>query len=423
MKGYEAVAEALKNCADTLYTVPGYPVTEIGKLSSARVVINEKTALEYALGDSLSGRRSVVIVKNVGMNALSDPLINATTQGLISGVVVVAGDDPEALFSQNAQDSRYYGEIAQCPVIEPDGETLFAAVASAFETSERFSRIAILRVTPPLLEADIEPGEVVQMIRKGRLAERDLTIAGRVTRAEKGTAGLFAWAQRSSLNRISGGDAGVGAAAGTSRIIIPYPPPSIPSGGRIIEIGRPFFREHHQLLPPAVGRVTERFTDRGFFRTFCQKCPFKPLFSILLERKVSVIPDIGCSLLLLNPPYSIGVASYCLGSSVATAAKSTGVAVIGDGALLHSGLNSLIDCSEKGYDLMVIVLANQCMAMTGGQSTYDIRRYLAWADPVVVEAEDTSALSDALSAKRKGLTIIIVPGSCPEDACYEKVEC
>jgi Indolepyruvate ferredoxin oxidoreductase, alpha and beta subunits len=150
MKGYEAVAEALRDCVDTIYTVPGYPVTEIGDCVSALMVINEKTALEYALGDSLSGRRSCVIVKHVGMNALCDPLINATTQGLVSGVVIIAGDDPEALFSQNAQDSRYFGELAQCPVIEPDRETLSAAVAAAFEASERFSRVAILRITPTL---------------------------------------------------------------------------------------------------------------------------------------------------------------------------------------------------------------------------------------------------------------------------------
>ena len=56
--------------------------------------MNEKTALEYALGDSLSGRRAAVIIKNVGLNACADPLLQATAQGLICGVVIVAGDDP-----------------------------------------------------------------------------------------------------------------------------------------------------------------------------------------------------------------------------------------------------------------------------------------------------------------------------------------
>jgi TPP-dependent indolepyruvate ferredoxin oxidoreductase alpha subunit len=53
------------------------------------VVINEKVALEYGLGDSLSEKRSVIIIKNVGLNVCADPLVNATTQGLRSGVVIV----------------------------------------------------------------------------------------------------------------------------------------------------------------------------------------------------------------------------------------------------------------------------------------------------------------------------------------------
>ena len=423
MKGYAALAHALGESAQVIYTVPGYPVTEIGDLCSAITVINEKTALEYALGDSLSGRRSAVIVKHVGMNALADPLINATTQGLISGVVILVGDDTRAMNSQNAQDSRYYGELAQCPVIEPDESCISAAVADAFEVSERFSRIAIIRVTPPLLEAEVELAEGIQMIRRGSLANPNLTIAGRVTRAEKGTAGLFDWAARSPLNRISGKEIGVGPIGGESRVVISYPPPSIPAGSRIIEIGRPFVREHQTLLPPAVNRDSERFSDRGYFRSLCKNCPYKPLFTILKERGLKVVPDIGCSLLSMNPPYSIGVASYGLGSSVAVAAKSTGIALIGDGALLHSGLNSLIDCRERRTPLLCIVLGNRCMAMTGGQKTYDPTRYLSWADPLIISANDEPALGEALTIPVEGLKIVIVEGSCPEDACYEKVEC
>ena len=39
----------------------------------SEMVINEKTALEYALGDSLSGKRAAVIIKNVGLNAVPIP--------------------------------------------------------------------------------------------------------------------------------------------------------------------------------------------------------------------------------------------------------------------------------------------------------------------------------------------------------------
>ena len=109
MKGVDVITKALLACTDRQYTVPGFPITVLGERLQAEMVINEKTALEYALGDSLSGRRAAVIIKNVGVNACADPLLQATAQGLIGGVILVTGDDPEAKGSQTAQDSRYYG--------------------------------------------------------------------------------------------------------------------------------------------------------------------------------------------------------------------------------------------------------------------------------------------------------------------------
>ena len=61
MNGAEAVADALRRYTDRQYTVPGFPITTLGSLTGAELVINEKTALEYALGDSLMGRRVAVI--------------------------------------------------------------------------------------------------------------------------------------------------------------------------------------------------------------------------------------------------------------------------------------------------------------------------------------------------------------------------
>ena len=179
MKGEESLARALRSCADVWYTVPGYPVTRLAELVQAEMVVNEKVAVEYALGDSLAGRRSVVIMKNVGLNACADPLVNASTQGVRSGVVIVAGDDLEVTGSQNAQDSRYYGEVAQVPVIEPDRETCGQSVEAAFAASEKFSRIALLRVSPPLLETEVQedyctrtPGQGTLEIGRASCRER-----------------------------------------------------------------------------------------------------------------------------------------------------------------------------------------------------------------------------------------------------------
>ena len=101
-----------------------------------------------------------------------------------------------------------------------------------------------------------------------------------------------------------------------------------------------------------------------------------------------LICDAGCSVLGMTPPYEMGVASYGMGASIAVAARSTQVALIGDYALLHSGLNALIDVYEKRLPLLCIVMKNNCTAMTGKQPAYDPVPYLPWANPVICRAED-----------------------------------
>ncbi len=422
MRGDAAVAAALKTCADTFYAVPGYPVTEIARLLNAELVINEKVALEYALGDSIAGRRSAVVIKNVGLNVCADPLVNATTQGLVSGVVIIAGDDITARGSQNTQDSRYYGELAQVPVLEPDGETCAPAVAAAFEASERFSRVAIVRVTPPLLEREVTGTTCSRSTGSGSVASRELTMRGRAQAAEQGTAEMFAWSQQSLLNRLTGGVVAAGPGEGESHAVTVYPPPA---GSTVLrrtrELGRPFLREHRCIRPPAGVPAPETYRGRGYCRTFCRDCPFRLLMRILAERNTEVICDMGCAVLASNPPYRIGKACYALGSSVAVAARSTKVSLTGDYALLHSGINALIDVYEKQLPLLCIVVKNDRMGMTGGQAVYDLEKYLAWADPVVCRADDESLLTAELFVPDAPRTLVVT-GACPEGCSHETVE-
>jgi len=53
------------------------------------------------------------------MNLLSDPLITSVTHTIGAGLVIIAGDDPGAKGSQNEQDSRWYGRIAEIAVFDP----------------------------------------------------------------------------------------------------------------------------------------------------------------------------------------------------------------------------------------------------------------------------------------------------------------
>ena len=422
MKGVGALAAAISAGTDRQYTVPGFPVTELGTLTQAEMVINEKTALEYALGDSLAGRRAAVIIKNVGVNACADPLAQATVQGIRGGVLLVVGDDPGAKGSQTAQDSRYYGELAEIPVIEPDETTCFAGVEAALTASETFSRVAMLRLTPQLLDAEVTGIPVPRNEGKGRLADRSWTMHGRVTAAAEISRTMFAWSDASPLNRWKGGTLGAGPAPGTSRLVTVNPVPARASPfHEAKEYGRSFVRDHRAILPPGPQGRPESQKDRGFGRTFCSACPYRPLLDILKGRDMPVICDAGCSVFGLNPPYELGVASYGMGSSIAVAARSTHVALIGDYALLHSGLNALIDVYEKGLPLLCIVMKNHCAAMTGGQLVSDPVPYLCWADPVLCHANDERRLREVIHIPDAPKTVV-VEAECPKGAHHETVE-
>ena len=118
---------------------------------SARWLTNEKVALETALGASVSGRRALVLVKHVGMNLLSDPLITSITHTIGAGLVIIAGDDPGAKGSQNEQDSRWYGRIAETAVFDPASPDMaYRALRRAYELSEETRTPVLLRVTAGL---------------------------------------------------------------------------------------------------------------------------------------------------------------------------------------------------------------------------------------------------------------------------------
>ena len=347
------LADCIRALSDTSYSVPGYPITELAEYSDAVFAINEKTAMEYALGDSLMGRRSVVIVKNVGVNALADPLVNATTQGLIGGVVLISGDDTMAEGSQNRQDTRPYSEVASIPLVELCMEDAYGSLERAFEESERFSRVTLLRVTDLQLRTVISDRCIpaVPNVRGyGRLTDRDLTMKGRAEQADR------------------------------------------------------LFKEEHN--------EPETFRIKGYSKTFCRNCPYKPLLEYISKEGIDVILDTGCVLLAMKDPYRIGIANYGLGSSVAVAARSAGIAITGDYALLHSGMNALADVYEKELPLLTIVLKNRRMGMTGGDIA-DVARYIEWADPQ--KFDDMSILKEPVIKPKT----FIFEAKCPEDEKHE----
>ncbi|MDE5906314.1 MAG: indolepyruvate ferredoxin oxidoreductase, partial [Alistipes sp.] len=110
--------------------------------------VNEKTAMEEALGMSFAGRRALVCMKHVGLNVAADAFVNAAMTGANGGLVVVAADDPSMHSSQNEQDSRFYGKFALVPTFEPSTQQeTYEMVQAAFELSEKFRIPVLMRLT------------------------------------------------------------------------------------------------------------------------------------------------------------------------------------------------------------------------------------------------------------------------------------
>lgn len=139
------------------YAYPGTPSTEILEyiqkhpLTRERNIhshwsSNEKTAVEEALGMSYCGKRSISCMKHVGMNVAADPFVNSAMTGANGGLIVVAADDPSMHSSQNEQDSRFYGDFALIPVLEPsDQQEAYDMAAYGFDLSEKFNIPVLLR--------------------------------------------------------------------------------------------------------------------------------------------------------------------------------------------------------------------------------------------------------------------------------------
>lgn len=155
LSGNEAIARgAWEAGCDAGFGYPGTPSTETLEAFArmpgvyAEWSVNEKVALESALGFSMAGRRALVTMKHVGVNVAADPLMSAAYSGVRGGLVMLAADDPGMFSSQNEQDSRCYAQFARVPMFEPsDSSEALAMAREAFGLSERLGTVAMIRST------------------------------------------------------------------------------------------------------------------------------------------------------------------------------------------------------------------------------------------------------------------------------------
>ncbi|MBQ4486972.1 MAG: indolepyruvate ferredoxin oxidoreductase subunit alpha [Oscillospiraceae bacterium] len=147
---------------DCIAGYPGTPSSEVletvAKVNDGSIYVewsvNEKAALELAAGASYCGARSMVTMKQVGLNVASDPLMSLAYVGVKGGMIIMVADDPGPISSQTEQDTRTFAAYSKLPCFDPSSvEEAFYMVRDAFELSEKYHTPVILRPTTRICHA------------------------------------------------------------------------------------------------------------------------------------------------------------------------------------------------------------------------------------------------------------------------------
>lgn len=461
--GCDAVSLALASASvPFVFAVAGAPATNLGtRLSRSSEAfewsLNEKIAMESAVGVSAAGIRSALVFKQCGLNTALDPLINAAAHTIGAGIIVLVGDDTDCLSSTALQDSRYLAQLAGVPVLEAaNGTDAVRLIGVAYAISEEASLPVVVRFTRRLqaplsndVVVDLEgvpvvhPRLTVDRRRAHHLTKLGRRQAHRVERwpvvrriVDEALARDERHADHCGRGVVQVGGCADESLAHRQDVCVFGCHVSWPLSWRLREFVRghdnvlvveealPFVERELRVagvrtatgadvggrldgtLPPEGstliddcltshldGRLQWNGCDVIGVKRFAgvEEMPFAAVFEALravASRDVFIATDVGSSVKLCYPPYDAATIALCLGSSVAVmsghvrATGEAGVAVIGDYALLHSGLEGVVDMVYRSLPGVVIVLGNGVSAQTGSQTTA-----LCGADPSAVSAE------------------------------------
>lgn len=386
MLGNEAIARGAWEAGVRVATAyPGTPSTEITEYLAlypeidSEFSVNEKVALEIGIGASIAGARTLVSMKHVGLNVAMDPLLSIAYPGVNAGLVVVVADDPGQHSSQNEQDTRYFAIAGKLPVLEPaDSQECLDFVAAAFELSERFDTVVILRLTTrvahsmslvetherrdvPLREHDKRVGKYIvapAFAKKRRVI------------AEQRLRDLEAEAEVTELNSVELRDAKLGVVtsgiafqyvrevapnASTFKLGMSYPLPReqllqfAKKCERVVVVEElePIFEQQLRAwglsvvgkeVVPTIGELSPEIVRKAIGGepkptldtqtlgelpvrppVLCPGCHHRGPFAVLRKLKLHVCGDIGCYTLAAFPPLNAMETAICMGASIGMA--------------------------------------------------------------------------------------------------------
>ena len=388
----EAVAHAAAQAGCVVASAyPGTPSTEIleniAKFKdtiNCEWAVNEKVAVETAVGASMAGARALTAMKHVGVNVAMDPLMTFTYVGPLGGFVLISADDPGMHSSQNEQDNRNLAKFARALLLEPaDSQEAYDMTVKAFELSEKYQVPVIIRLTTRTSHSSsiVELGDFkpaphplipyVKNIKK--TIPVPMFARGHRLAAEARSAAMEAEAVKSPFNRIIRGKKSLGIV--TSAVAYQYVKEIFPEYS-ILKLGwtnplpkaliKKFAKSVEKLLVveeldpfledqiKAMGiKTVAHKTDLDMFElnadrlqdlrheilkdvpktkkakvpelptrppVLCAGCGHRGVFYTLAKLGATVTGDIGCYTLGAFPPLNAMDTTICMGASIGNAA-------------------------------------------------------------------------------------------------------
>jgi TPP-dependent indolepyruvate ferredoxin oxidoreductase alpha subunit len=178
LNGDEAVARGAVEAGIKLAaSYPGTPSTEILEAIAgvakhfgiyAEWSVNEIVATEVAAGASMTGVRSIVSMKHVGLNVAADAAMTLAYTGVEGGMVIAVCDDPAMHSSQNEQDTRFFSVHSTLPLLDAGSpQEALDMTRDAFTISEKLHLPVIVRLTTRVAhgKARVTLGQIQKMAR------------------------------------------------------------------------------------------------------------------------------------------------------------------------------------------------------------------------------------------------------------------
>lgn len=157
LMGNEAIAfGAMAAGVNVVSGYPGTPSTEVletvAKNNKGDIYVewsvNEKAAMELSAGAAYTGARTMVTMKQVGLNVAADPLMSLAYIGVKGGMVIMVADDPGPISSQTEQDTRTFAMFSKLPCFDPSSvQEAYEMIQEAFTYSETYHTPVFFRPT------------------------------------------------------------------------------------------------------------------------------------------------------------------------------------------------------------------------------------------------------------------------------------